>query len=87
MYTFSVTYTKRESINLHGYLEKKIITFDARLSTKAIIEFLNKVAAVRGRLVTSVMLSLPSGHIFFSTGLELRSTERVIQILHSNKLN
>lgn len=71
----------------HGYLENKTITFDARLSTKAIIEFLNKVAAVRGRLVTSVMLSLPSGHIFFSTGFELRSTEGAIQTLHSNKLH
>ena len=63
----------------------KVITFDARLSTKAIIEFLNKVAAVSGLLVTSVMLSLPSGHIFFSTGFELRSTERVAWTLHSNK--
>lgn len=47
-------------------------TFDARLSTSAIMEFLKRVAAVRGRLVTSVMLSLPSGHIIFSTGLELK---------------
>lgn len=75
-------YVKRESMNYKGHLEKKIITFEARLSTNAIIEFLNKVAAVRGRLVTSVMLSLPSGHIFFSTGFELRNTERIIQRLH-----
>lgn len=75
-------YVKREPMNYKGHLEKKIITFEARLSTKAIIEFLNKVAAVRGRLVTSVMLSLPSGHIFFSTGFELRNTERIIQRLH-----
>lgn len=75
-------YVKRESMNYKGHLENKIITFEARLSTKAIIEFLNKVAAVRGRLVTSVMLSLPSGHIFFSTGFELRNTEIIIQRLH-----
>lgn len=52
---------------------RQIFTLDAKLSTKAIIEFLKRVAAVNGRFVTSVMLSLPSGHIFFSTGLELRS--------------
>lgn len=61
----------------NGYFKMRVITFDARLSTRAIIEFLNKVAAVSGLLVTSVMLSLPSGHIFFSTGFELKSTERV----------
>lgn len=60
----------------NGYFKMKVLTFEARLSTKAIIEFLNKVAAVSGLLVTSVMLSLPSGHIFFSTVFELRSTER-----------
>lgn len=46
-------------------------TLDARLSTRAIMEFLKRVAAVRGRLVTSVMLSFPSGHMVFNTGLEL----------------
>jgi hypothetical protein len=74
-----VNYVKRESVDYKGHLERKIITFEARLSTKAIIEFLNKVAAVRGLLVTSVMLSLPSGHIFFSTGFELRNRERMSQ--------
>lgn len=68
-------------MNYRRHLENKIITFEARLSTKAIIEFLNKVAAVRGLLVTSVMLSLPSGHIFFSTGFELRN-RKIIQMLH-----
>lgn len=48
------------------------LTLQARFSTNAIMEFLKRVAAVRGRLVTSVILSLPSGHITFSTGLELR---------------
>ena len=49
------------------------LTLQARFSTNAIIEFLKRVAAVRGRLVTSVIFSLPSGHITFSTGLELRN--------------
>jgi len=54
--------------------EREIFTFDARLSTSAIMEFLKRVAAVRGLLVTSVMLSLPSGHIIFNTGLELKDS-------------
>lgn len=48
-----------------------LITLLARFSTSEIMEFLKSVAAVRGRLVTSVMLSLPSGHMTFITGLEL----------------
>lgn len=48
-----------------------MVTLLARFSTNKIMEFLKSVAAVSGRLVTSVMLSLPSGHIPFSTGLEL----------------
>lgn len=40
------------------------------------MEFLKSVAAVSGRLVTSVMLSLPSGHIPFRTGLELEQKEK-----------
>lgn len=51
--------------------ETGIFTFSVKLSTSAIMEFLNRVAAVRGLLVTSVMLSFPSGHIIFNTGLEL----------------
>lgn len=47
------------------------LTLQVRFSTNEIMEFLKRVAAVRGLLVTSVMLSLPSGHIPFSTGLEL----------------
>lgn len=46
-------------------------TLEARFSTNEIIEFLKSVAAVSGRLVTSVILSLPSGHMALSTGLEL----------------
>lgn len=51
------------------------LTLQARFSTNEIMEFLKSVAAVSGRLVTSVMLSLPSGHIPFSTGLELGRRE------------
>ncbi|TNN65347.1 hypothetical protein EYF80_024502 [Liparis tanakae] len=40
----------------------------AKFSTSEIMEVLKSVAAVKGRLVTSVMLSLPSGHIPFRTG-------------------
>lgn len=55
-----------------------LLTLEARFSTNEIMEFLKSVAAVSGRLVTSVMLSLPSGHIPFSTGLELET--RKIQV-------
>lgn len=47
------------------------LTLQASLSTRATMEFLKSVAAVRGRLVTSVMLRRPSGHISFNTGLVL----------------
>lgn len=40
------------------------------------MEFLKSVAAVKGRLVTSVMLSWPSGHISFRTGFELLEREK-----------
>lgn len=40
------------------------------------MEFLKRVAAVRGRLVTSVMLRWPSGHISFRTGLALHEREK-----------
>lgn len=50
-----------------------LVTLQARFSTNKIMEFLKSVAAVSGRLVTSVMLSLPSGHIAFRTGLELET--------------
>lgn len=53
------------------------LTLQASLSTKATMEFLKRVAAVRGRLVTSVMPSWPSGHISFRTGSELHETERL----------
>lgn len=49
----------------------KPLTLQASLSTRATMEFLKSVAAVRGRLVTSVMLKWPSGHISFRTWLEL----------------
>lgn len=39
------------------------------------MEFLKSVAAVSGRLVTSVILSLPSGHMALSTGLELEEKQ------------
>lgn len=51
----------------------RLLTLLARFSTSEIMEVLKSVAAVRGRLVTSVMLSLPSGHMTFSTGLELEA--------------
>lgn len=49
-----------------------ILTLEAKFSTSEIMEFLKSVAAVRGRLVTSVMLNLPSGHMAFRTGFELQ---------------
>lgn len=55
----------------HGLNLSVSFTLLARFSTSEIMEFLKSVAAVSGRLVTSVMLSFPSGHIFFSTWLEL----------------
>lgn len=36
---------------------------EARFSTRATMEFLKSVPAVRGRLVTSVMSCCPSGHM------------------------
>lgn len=44
------------------------VTLEARFSTSATMEFLKRVAAVRGRLVTSVMLTSPSGHMSLRTG-------------------
>lgn len=41
---------------------------EARFSTRATMEFLKRVPAVRGRLVTSVMSCCPSGHIAFRVG-------------------
>lgn len=38
-------------------------TLEARFSTRATMEFLKRVPAVRGRLVTSVMSCCPSGHM------------------------
>lgn len=62
------------SLEVRINFETGIFTFSVRLSTSAIMEFLNRVAAVRGLLVTSVMLSFPSGHIIFNTGLELQES-------------
>lgn len=45
----------------------------ARFSTRATMEFLKSVPAVRGRLVTSVMSCCPSGHIARRVGSELRT--------------
>lgn len=39
------------------------LTLEARLSTRATMEFLKSVPAVNGRLVTSVMSCCPSGHM------------------------
>lgn len=47
------------------------VTLEARFSTSATMEFLNKVAAVSGRLVTSVMLASPSSHMACTTGSAL----------------
>ncbi|TNN39333.1 hypothetical protein EYF80_050503 [Liparis tanakae] len=47
--------TSRE--NRKWSLSPKPLTLQPSLSTKATMEFLKRVAAVRGRLVTSVMLS------------------------------
>ena len=44
---------------------------EARLSTRATMEFLKSVPAVRGRLVTSVMSCCPSGHMARTVGSEL----------------
>lgn len=46
-------------------------TLEARFSTRATIEFLKSVPVVSGRLVTSVMLCSPSGHMARSTGSAL----------------
>lgn len=46
-------------------------TLEARFSTRATMEFLKSVPAVRGRLVTSVMSCCPSGHIALRVGSEL----------------
>ena len=43
-------------------------TLEARFSTRATMEFLKSVPVVSGRLVTSVMLCSPSGHMARSTG-------------------
>lgn len=68
----------RQTVN-NDALEEALSPYDrcglptllARFSTREIMEFLKSVAAVKGRLVTSVMLSLPSGHMTFITGFEL----------------
>lgn len=64
-------------------LKDCFLTLQASLSIRAMMEFLKSVAAVRGRLVTSVMLSFPSGHMSFSTGSELKKRDRKIQSGHS----
>jgi len=55
-----------------AFTVESFLTLQASLSTRAIIEFLKSVAAVRGRLVTSVILIFPSGHISLRTGSELQ---------------
>lgn len=47
------------------------LTLEARFSTRATMEFLKSVPVVNGRLVTSVMLCSPSGHMACSTGSAL----------------
>lgn len=44
---------------------------EARFSTRATMEFLKSVPAVRGRLVTSVISCCPSGHMARRVGSEL----------------
>jgi len=46
-------------------------TLEARFSTSATMEFLKSVPVVSGRLVTSVMLCSPSGHMARRTGSAL----------------
>lgn len=48
-------------------------TLDARFSTRATMEFLKSVPAVRGRLVTSVMSCCPSGHMARRVGSALHT--------------
>lgn len=48
-------------------------TLEARFSTRATMEFLKRVPAVRGRLVTSVMSCCPSGHMARRVGSELQT--------------
>lgn len=48
-------------------------TLEAKFSTRAIMEFLKSVPAVRGRLVTSVMSCCPSGHMARKVGSMLKT--------------
>lgn len=48
-------------------------TLEAKLSTRATMEFLKSVPAVRGRLVTSVMSCCPSGHMALRVGSALQT--------------
>lgn len=48
-------------------------TLAAKFSTRATMEFLKSVPAVRGRLVTSVMSCCPSGHMARKVGSELQT--------------
>lgn len=54
-------------------MPRENVTLEASLSISWIMEFLKSVPAVAGRLVISLMLCAPSGHIPETTALELQS--------------
>lgn len=55
-------------------------TLEAKFSTRATMEFLKSVPAVRGRLVTSVMSCCPSGHMARKVGSTLKTCVAFTQI-------
>lgn len=55
-------------------------TLEAKFSTRATMEFLKSVPAVRGRLVTSVMSCCPSGHMARKVGSMLKTCAAFTQI-------
>lgn len=55
-------------------------TLEAKFSTRATMEFLKSVPAVRGRLVTSVMSCCPSGHMARKVGSMLKTCAALTQI-------
>lgn len=59
-------------------------TLEARFSTRATMEFLKSVPAVRGRLVTSVMSCCPSGHMARRVGSVLQTQAEFPAILRES---
>lgn len=61
-----------------------MFTFEARLLTRAMIEFLKFVPAVGGRFVTLSTLCAPSGHIFLMESFELiKHSLPIMQMLNN----